>query len=118
MSYYSISIEQIKEASQKGSKHYFDKSTMQFFKSRVSKTALYNRDSGIAYFITSEQFEKQSRKYSIRKINMHTGNIETVGEFGEFNTRLEAWQNIIKILKETQTSKINRNKQINPKLKR
>ena len=78
----SISIEEVKRASQKGDRHWFDKDTMSFFHSRVSHDAYKVRDR--AWFVSSERQEEDAahpRLYSVRVCCLETGSIETVGTF-------------------------------------
>ncbi len=78
----SISIEEVKRASQKGDRHWFDKDTMSFFHSRVSHDAYKVRDR--AWFVSSERQEEDAahpRLYSVRVCHLETGRIETVGTF-------------------------------------
>lgn len=70
---------------------------MRFFHSRVSQTAIVKH--GFAYFVSSEQREHDTpRKYTIRKANLETGNIDTVGEFHHYNTSIEAKKALQEIL--------------------
>lgn len=97
-----ISMEDVKEASRKGDKHFFDADTIRFFDSRVGPNAWQVGD--IAYFITSEQFHSPhgpsgARLYTVRQINLDTGNIDTIGEFNKM-TESEAKQALERILKQ------------------
>lgn len=75
-------------------KHYFDKDTMRFFASRLVGPSW----NGDGYFITSEQFKGVRsadgphcpRLYSIRKGNLDTFDVDTVGVFQEFTTLAHA----------------------------
>lgn len=58
--------------------HWFDDDTMAFFKSRIDGDLLYGR-----YFITTEKDRDEPRRASIR-IAFDGGQIETLGEFGQF----------------------------------
>ena len=64
--------------------HYFDAKTMRDFKSCVLPT-LY----GGRYFLTSERFDGDSRKYTVRECQ--DGEIETIGEFNTL-TKYQAIQ--------------------------
>ncbi len=75
--------------------HFFDPAAMRFFASRVAQNAYLTADENVAYFITSEQFtgsdgHAQMRRYTVRKINMHTGSIDTVGEFQQYASNTAA----------------------------
>lgn len=85
----TISINQIKHLNASKGHFYFSPDTMRFFHSRTDQTAVVV--DGVAYFITSEQRECDTpRKYTIRKANLETGDIATVGEFHCYATHREA----------------------------
>jgi len=67
--------------------HYFDKSTMRFFRSRVLLSAFPGKDE--VYFVTSEQFvgstETKPRRYTVRAYNPVTDNIRTVEPFNQLS---------------------------------
>jgi len=66
--------------------YFFNKETMRWWKSRVQTVPPY----GGRVFVTSEKMDDKSpRKYSIREIKPD-GSISTIGEFGEFTSRLRA----------------------------
>ena len=72
--------------------HWFDPGSMRFFRSRVAQTAYGTDDGSRAYFVSSEQFEDSTRyraprRYTVRVIDLHTGDIDTVGEFQEYASR-------------------------------
>ena len=67
--------------------HWFDRSTMQFFKCRLPDYAYLKNDD--AYFISSEKGPSDIRAYTIRKFDRNTGDIETVDEFNKL-TRTQA----------------------------
>jgi len=81
--------ELIDYAQSKGS-HFFDADSMRFFRSRILETIALKGD--FVYFLTSEQFASRGniapRKYTIRRLDLMStnANIETVGEFGEYQT--------------------------------
>ena len=83
-----ISTERIKELNREKGLYFFSLNTMRFFKSRVGRNAYKVGDK--AYFITSEQYESNPRKWTIRVADLTTGSIDTVGEFQEFNSHSEA----------------------------
>jgi len=76
---------------QKGG-HWFDDDTIRFFKS--SYGSLY----GDKYFISSEKPPHDKRKWTIRKVNWETGNVENVGEFGAFPTKSQAERKLKSLL--------------------
>lgn len=65
--------------------HFFDKSTMRFFKSRV-ESALSKRN----LFITSEQAQGCARRYTVRQYIPSTGDIKTVFGFQRFPDKSSA----------------------------
>ena len=65
--------------------HWFDAGAKRFFNSRVAQTAQVK--DGKAYFVSSEQFDyKSPRLYSVRVCDLVTGDIDTVGEFQQYET--------------------------------
>lgn len=98
------STEDLKELAQQSGNHFFDPKTMRFFNSRASKhVRMLNPDCGL--FVTSEKYEDEPRKYTVRiftinsYINQFGANrlrvdIDTFGEFQQYNTSREAWQAI------------------------
>lgn len=93
-----IRIEEVKQVDRDHKNHFFDADTIRFFNSRVSDRAYKVGDK--AYFITSERSKigNQPRKWSIRVIDLTTGNIRTVGQFQEFNSSKEAKAELKRIL--------------------
>ena len=72
----------VKEANRAIGHHWFEPSSMRFFRSRVGQT-LY----GGRYFISSEQFDDQSpRLYTVREVKPD-GSIGTVGQFQGHRSR-------------------------------
>lgn len=68
-------------------KHFFDTETMRFFHSRVVMSSW----NGDGLFITSEKFDAQSpRRYSIRRGNLTTFDVDSVGEFQQYNSSSSA----------------------------
>lgn len=66
--------------------HFFERSTMRFFRSKVER-GVYQGPGGV-YFITSEQFVgsngiADARKYTVRRFVPETGECSTVGPFNE-----------------------------------
>ncbi len=91
-----FTTDQIKEANRELGDHYFDRDTMRFFGSRVLSGVYGGR-----YFVTSERDSGISingerhaawngqRRYSVRLANPD-GSVDTVGDFGTFNTAAQA----------------------------
>lgn len=88
----TISIEQIKQLNVAKGFHFFSPDTMRFFHSRTAQSAIVVNH--IAYFVTSEQHDNEPRRYTIRKANLETGDVSTVGEFQQYATHKQA-QNIL-----------------------
>jgi len=70
---------------------------MRFFRSRIGQTVygvwtgsagpgLHTRRPGGQYFITSERFDDNPRRYTVRRYNPDDHTIGTVGEFMEYKT--------------------------------
>lgn len=76
---------QFKELNKAKGFHWFDKDTMRFFGTRIS-----NWDVITGYFITSEQPPHGPRTYTLRKADFDTGNVSTIGEFGQYKTMAQA----------------------------
>ena len=79
--------------------YFFSKPTMKFFNSKIESQGYVKGDK--AYFITSERFQVSSqypKKYSIREIDLKSGNVETLGEFQAYNTKSNAYKEIKNIL--------------------
>ncbi len=72
-------VEQIIEASQRAGSHYFDPSSMRFFKSRVLPSVFHG--SGGVFFVTSERGPSEVRRYTVRQFNPENADVKTVGEF-------------------------------------
>jgi len=70
--------------------HFFDPSSMRFFRSRLGAFRHVGPD---LYFVTSEQYRYLShvepRKFTIRRMNAD-GSVTTYGEFQQFSTRAKA----------------------------
>jgi hypothetical protein len=94
-----VTVIQITEIKRLHRGHWFDAKTIKFFSSRFGTTA--HRVNDTAYFISSEKFDDTfPRLYSIRKCDMITGEIDTVGEFQKYKTKKTAeieMMNIINI---------------------
>jgi len=94
-----ISIETVKRINAKFGFHYFSDKSMRFFSSYTSHYAYQIGNK--AYFITSEKNTftvNNPRKYSIRVIDLTSGNINTIGKFQEFNSNAEAQAQLKRIL--------------------
>ena len=78
-----FTMAQIKQANRDAGQHFFERGTMRFFRSKVATRRPING----AYFVTSEQFDDNSpRLYTVRRVDLQTGKIDTVGEFQAWRT--------------------------------
>jgi hypothetical protein len=59
--------------------HWFDESTMSFFKSRLAEKLMYIPTENKVLFFSSEKGPDMKRLYSIREYSLDTGAIETIG---------------------------------------
>ena len=70
-------------------RHWFDRSSMRFFKTRFSGKAWgYGPEYGkpvVSFFITSEQGPGMERAFSVRSYTWATRKIDTVGAFNEYS---------------------------------
>lgn len=65
--------------------HWFESGTIEFFGSRIS-----NWDENSGLFITSEQPPHGDRSYTIRQANFETGQVSTIGEFCQYDSKASA----------------------------
>jgi len=77
------SINDIQTACRVRGSHFFDPSSMRFFKSRVLDE-VYQGPGGI-YFITSERYDTEPRKFTVRQFHPEDADITTVSEFNELS---------------------------------
>jgi hypothetical protein len=84
-------IARIKQTNAERGFHFFDSSTMHFFRSRVLSQTFEGKDA--VYFVTSEQFvgseHTAPRKFTVRAFSPETADIRTVKPFNEL-TRYRA----------------------------
>lgn len=69
----------------RGMTFFFDRDTSRFFKSRYSMGAWLVAEM-VAYFVTSEKQGDQDRRYSVRRADLRTGRVSTVGKFQQHAT--------------------------------
>lgn len=81
------------------SRHWFDKDTLRFFKSRLPQQAYQTDDETRAYFVTSEQPPDGSRRWSIRCYSFVTRDIETIGPFCSWSSSRAATSAAMKLAK-------------------
>ena len=80
MSYFTIA--QIKRANADAGHHFFERSTMRFFDSRIAS----RHPIGGRYFVTSERFSlAYPRLYTVRECG-ENGHVNTVGKFQAYIT--------------------------------
>ncbi len=77
-------VNEIMQANAQSGGHYFEASTMRFFRSRV-----LNGVHGGRFFVTSEKGPSGVRLFSVRKAD-DDGTISTVGGFQAYSTAAEA----------------------------
>ncbi len=85
-------IEDVISANKEKGRHWFDKETMRFFRSKIERDELrFGQLIDDKYFITSEQFDSSSpRLFTVRRFNPKESSINTVGEFQEFKRKATA----------------------------
>jgi hypothetical protein len=78
----------LKNRNERTGKHFFDKDTMRFFDSKLPRNAYISDDDKTGYFISSEQFHgpegSAPRKYSVRKMDLETGSVDSIDDFQQF----------------------------------
>lgn len=72
--------------------HWFDRDTIRFFQSRFGPLVKGR------YFISSEKSPYDVRKWSIRKVNWKTGQVDTISEFGGFKTESQAKRRLSELM--------------------
>lgn len=90
-----ISISEIKHLTRG---RFFDQGNMRFFKSRLPQDGYTTKDCNYIYFITSEKFEDNPRKYTIRALDKKTGMINTVANFQSYMHRAPAKYAVMNLL--------------------
>jgi hypothetical protein len=79
----------VKAKNYEAGQHWFSKDTMRFFNSKVPDEALKKGDN--AFFISQEDdFDRSGKVYTIRKANLKTGEVDTIGDFGVITSKSEA----------------------------
>ncbi len=74
------------EAANKASRnHWFDRETTEFFGTKFETNLLVG-----GFFISSEQPPHGPRQYSVRRVQNEQGHIETLGKFGNWQSKKEA----------------------------
>ena len=81
-----LNMNDVKRIHESKGLYFFSKDTIKFFHSRIGDT-LY----GDKYFVSSERMDNTvPRRYTVREFDAETGYINTVGDFGGFNTKTQA----------------------------
>jgi hypothetical protein len=89
----AMTITEIKQSNKEAGYHFFDRSTMRFFDSRVER-GVYSGPGGV-FFVTSEQFHGSGgyvapRKFTVRKFDPTNGDVDTFGQFNEIKSLEDA----------------------------
>ena len=87
MKQYRYDYDEFKYKHERAGKYFFSPSWMAFFKSKVLDWRPFT-----GFFITSESgtFGKEPKRYTIRKADFDTFDVDTIGEFQEFETLYKA----------------------------
>ena len=83
-----MTIEDIALTNKQNGYHFFDKSTMKFFKSRILSS--YNNTSKRVVFITSEINPSGKKAFTVRVADKKKGLIRTVGNFHSISSKARA----------------------------
>ena len=85
----TISMKYIKDRNERSGGTWFSPGSMRFFRTRLAQQGI-GWPGGDVYFVTSEQFDRDTpRRYSVRK-QSPDGTIDTVGDFQGYETRKAA----------------------------
>jgi hypothetical protein len=76
-----MSLTEFKRLNKAKGYYWFEPDTMRFFKTRIS-----NWDPISGTFITSEKGPDGQRRFSVRKANFETGEVDTVGKFQQYGS--------------------------------
>lgn len=77
------------EVKYKANGYFFSDGATRFFNSRYPQNAYRIGDK--AYFVTSEKFDyKSPRLFTVRFLDLKTGNVDTLGEFQAYTTKAQA----------------------------
>ena len=94
----NIPMRDIIDLNEKKGRFFFSPSSVKFFNSRFGGTAVEKVGTKRAFFITSEKGPHKPRAYSVRKVNLKTGVVDTVGRFN-MHTKSQAKKKLNIILK-------------------
>lgn len=77
-----LNISELKDMVKATGSHWFDRSTMKFFRTRILPT-IYSGPGGV-FFVSSEQREDHTpRRFTVRRFDPKDGDISTFGEFNK-----------------------------------
>lgn len=68
-------------------RHWFDKDSCRFFRTRLPESAFQTTDGSRAYFVSSEKPPRGNRAYSVRAYDFAARDISTIGTFCGYATR-------------------------------
>ena len=83
-----VDIRDIERLNAQKGKHWFEADTLRFFRSRYAGTAVVK--AGGAYFTSSERGPDMSRRYSVCRMDMETGSVDSIGGFQAYATLSQA----------------------------
>lgn len=95
--YYNINqVYSINDIKSQHKGHWFDKETMRFFNTKVVSNVYPS--IGKVFFVSSEKFDNKSpRLYTVRSFDLSDGSVNTVGDFQEFPTKIQAETQALKL---------------------
>ena len=80
-----ISIDDLRQLNKLHGMSWFEEREKEMFKSSHPKTAQIHRE--YAYFVSGEQYERRPRRYTIRRANLETGDIDKIDNFQKYSAR-------------------------------
>lgn len=83
-------MQQVIDANRAAGHHWFDWSTMRFFRTRLCPNTVKGLPDGGALFVTSECGPDRVRRYSVRRAHPR-GAVSTIGGFQAYATRAQAF---------------------------
>lgn len=92
-----FTVRDVREAHQGVGRHFFDRDTMRFFRSRI---CAQGRVYGGRFFVTSEKkcFDDYRRVYQVREVTPDGADIETRGQYGSVGAAITAAKRMSKAL--------------------
>lgn len=87
----------VKAKNYEAGQHWFSPDTMRFFNSKVPDEAIKKGDK--AYFVSQEDnFDRTGKTYTLRVADLKTGDVDTIGEFGEITSKSEAEKKLLEVV--------------------